>query len=127
MRATQLAGLLDMADAPETLLLRERLTAAGPDVDIVFTKIEEAAYRATAAQVNAMRALGDPCSAGCTTAAAREHTGSLNGINRSQHPRHLRPAQHRSRHPCSRRTRARAADATDRPQLTEESALRWTT
>jgi hypothetical protein len=59
-RVAQLAGVLDLADTEQARLLRERLAAADPAVDMVFTRAEEAAYQATAGRINAMWALGDP-------------------------------------------------------------------
>lgn len=60
MRAAQLAGLLDLADTLDTALLRERLAAAGPADDVVFTPAEEDAYRRTIERFVALWALGDP-------------------------------------------------------------------
>ncbi|MFB4271473.1 hypothetical protein [Nonomuraea sp. GTA35] len=59
-RAAQLAGLLDLADTGDTVMLRERLAAAGPTDDVVLTRLEEDAYRRTVTRLNAMWALGDP-------------------------------------------------------------------
>ncbi len=52
-------GLLDLAEAPETALLRERL-AADPVADIVFTAEEEAAYRNLVDRFTAMWSLSSP-------------------------------------------------------------------
>ncbi|MFC5834898.1 hypothetical protein [Nonomuraea insulae] len=58
-RAAQPAGLQDLADTDDTVILRERLAAAGPDDD-VLTGAEEDAYRRTVDRHIAMWALSDP-------------------------------------------------------------------
>jgi hypothetical protein len=52
--AARLSGLLDLADTAESVLLRERLAAAGPGADVVLTPGQDQAYRATAARMPAM-------------------------------------------------------------------------
>ncbi|MBT2231126.1 hypothetical protein [Nonomuraea sp. NEAU-A123] len=52
--AAGISGLLDLADTAESILLRERLGAAGPGADVVLTPVEEGAYQATADRLNAM-------------------------------------------------------------------------
>ncbi|MGN9781513.1 hypothetical protein ACTMTF_08800 [Nonomuraea sp. ZG12] len=52
--AAGISGLLDLADTGDTILLRERLAAAGLGADVVLTPVEERAYRATTDRFNAM-------------------------------------------------------------------------
>jgi hypothetical protein len=52
--AAGISGLLDLADTGDTILLRERLAAAGLGADVVLTPVEERAYQATADRFNAM-------------------------------------------------------------------------
>ncbi|MEV0149874.1 MULTISPECIES: hypothetical protein [unclassified Nonomuraea] len=52
--AAGFSGLLDLADTGESIVLRERLAAAGPGVDVVLTPVQENAYQATAERLNAM-------------------------------------------------------------------------
>jgi hypothetical protein len=52
--AACVSGLLDLADTAESILLRERLAAAGPGADVVLTPAQEEAYQATADRLNAM-------------------------------------------------------------------------
>jgi hypothetical protein len=52
--AAGVSGLLDLADTGDTILLRERLAAAGLGADVVLTPVEEQAYQATADRINAM-------------------------------------------------------------------------
>ncbi|WP_431899501.1 hypothetical protein [Nonomuraea sp. bgisy101] len=52
--AARISGLLDLADTAESILLRERLAAAGPGADVVLTPAQEAAYQATAMRLDAM-------------------------------------------------------------------------
>ncbi|MET9343286.1 hypothetical protein [Nonomuraea sp. NPDC003804] len=52
--AAGVSGLLDLADTAESIVLRERLAAAGPGADVVLTPAQEAAYRATADRLDAM-------------------------------------------------------------------------
>ncbi|MGN9840643.1 hypothetical protein ACTMTI_21225 [Nonomuraea sp. H19] len=52
--AAGISGLLDLADTAESIVLRERLAAAGPGADVVLTPAEEEAYQVTASRLNAM-------------------------------------------------------------------------
>ncbi|TMR12425.1 hypothetical protein ETD86_32795 [Nonomuraea turkmeniaca] len=52
--AASISGLLDLADTAESIVLRERLAAAGPGADVVLTPAVEEAYQATANRLNAM-------------------------------------------------------------------------
>jgi hypothetical protein len=52
--AAGISGLLDLADTGDTILLRERLAAAGLGADVVLTPVEERAYQATTDRFNAM-------------------------------------------------------------------------
>jgi hypothetical protein len=52
--AARVSGLLDLADTPESILLRERLAAAGPGADVVLSPVVEEAYRATMDRLDAM-------------------------------------------------------------------------
>lgn len=52
--AAGISGLLDLADTAESIVLRERLVAAGPGADVVLTPAIEEAYHATADRLNAM-------------------------------------------------------------------------
>ncbi|MBN6057137.1 hypothetical protein JYK22_34760, partial [Nonomuraea sp. RK-328] len=52
--AAGFSGLLDLADTGESIVLRERLAAAGPGVDVVLTPVQESAYRATVERLTAM-------------------------------------------------------------------------
>ncbi|MGP3957355.1 hypothetical protein ACTWPT_15245 [Nonomuraea sp. 3N208] len=52
--AASISGLLDLADTAESIVLRERLAAAGPGADVVLTPAVEEAYQATADRLNAM-------------------------------------------------------------------------
>ncbi|MDF5755891.1 hypothetical protein [Spongiactinospora sp. TRM90649] len=59
--AARFSGMLDLADTAESVLLRERLGAAGPGADVVLTPAEEAAYRATLDRITTMwTAYGSP-------------------------------------------------------------------
>jgi hypothetical protein len=52
--AAGISGLLDLADTAESIVLRERLAAAGPGADVVLTPAIEEAYQVTANRLNAM-------------------------------------------------------------------------
>ncbi|MEV0203094.1 hypothetical protein [Nonomuraea sp. NPDC050691] len=52
--AAGFSGLLDLADTGESIVLRERLAAAGPGVDVVLTPVQETAYHATVERLTAM-------------------------------------------------------------------------
>ncbi|MEU7895657.1 hypothetical protein AB0B45_22735 [Nonomuraea sp. NPDC049152] len=52
--AARISGLLDLADTAESILVRERLAAAGPGADVVLTPAQEEAYQATAGRLNTM-------------------------------------------------------------------------
>ncbi|GAA3199341.1 hypothetical protein [Nonomuraea roseoviolacea] len=52
--AAGFSGLLDLADTGESIVLRERLAAAGPGVDVVLSPVQESAYRATVERLTAM-------------------------------------------------------------------------
>ncbi|NUW31457.1 hypothetical protein HTZ77_08470 [Nonomuraea sp. SMC257] len=52
--AAGFSGLLDLADTGESIVLRERLAAAGPGVDVVLSPVQESAYRATMERLTAM-------------------------------------------------------------------------
>lgn len=52
--AARISGLLDLADTPDSIVLRERLAAAGPGADVVLTPEAERAYQATADRLNTM-------------------------------------------------------------------------
>ncbi|MFI0453677.1 hypothetical protein [Actinomadura sp. 6N118] len=59
-----LAGVLDLADTPAAVMLRDRLAAAahadGPAADVVLTEAEERAYGETVTRINQMWSQGDP-------------------------------------------------------------------
>ncbi|RSN06683.1 hypothetical protein DMB42_25830 [Nonomuraea sp. WAC 01424] len=52
--AARFSGLLDLADTADSIVLRERLAAAGPGADVVLTPEAERAYQATVGRLNAM-------------------------------------------------------------------------
>ncbi|MEU8319037.1 hypothetical protein AB0C33_11760 [Nonomuraea sp. NPDC048881] len=52
--AARFTGLLDLADTADSIVLRERLAAAGPGADVVLTPEAERAYQATADRLNTM-------------------------------------------------------------------------
>ncbi|WP_147268016.1 LuxR family transcriptional regulator [Spongiactinospora rosea] len=52
--AARFSGLLDLADTAESIVLRERLAAAGPGADVTLTPAQEAAYRHTADRLHTM-------------------------------------------------------------------------
>ncbi|HEX4813513.1 MAG TPA: hypothetical protein VFV66_12265 [Nonomuraea sp.] len=52
--AAGISGLLDLADTAESIVLRERLAAAGPGADVELTPAIEDAYRVTADRLHAM-------------------------------------------------------------------------
>jgi hypothetical protein len=58
MRAAQIAGLLDLAETPDTAVLRGLLETTGPTVDVVLTVDAEAAYQRLAGRFNQMWELG---------------------------------------------------------------------
>jgi hypothetical protein len=58
MRTAQIAGLLDLAETADTIVLRALLETAGPADDVVLTVPAEAAYQRLAGRFNQLWALG---------------------------------------------------------------------
>ncbi|SEH01761.1 hypothetical protein SAMN05444920_12210 [Nonomuraea solani] len=50
--AARLAALLDQADDPDAMMLRDRLADVDPVEDVVLTRDQEAAYQAIADRLN---------------------------------------------------------------------------